>query len=322
MVVWSDNLVSPMYWLSFLEEENSWKLIVFMFVIIVFWALFVSLAMKLMPKKYYMYKKEILLFLVTLNFGLLFMGLFLTIALFLFGLYWATFKVSKPIYERINFEQYFTKIPMVDSKFHEDVLHIESSKESGIDTNEMIKSMETLYGSAEQNNIDKIKHLLSSTTDEVRLLAFSQVSSYEKELLKRLKEFTKKKNSARTEEELESYNYLLAETYWQFIFHGVADQHLVGFYIEKIEKYLNMCGESISVAILYGKINLYRKEYLVAKDYFLKALHLGASEHQVFSFLAEVEYELKNFNNVGAYMLNEMFNIDLKMKPYYMMWSR
>ena len=277
MVVWIDSLSTPMEWLVFLQEENSWKLVFFMFVLIIFWTVFVYLSMKLIPKKYYMYKKEIILFLVTLNFGLLFMGLFLTIALLLFGLYWATFKVSRPIYSGIDFEQYFTKVPMVDSKFHENVLHAESSKESGIDTYEMIKSLETLYGSAEQNNIAKIKHLLSSSTDEVRLLAFSQISSYEQELLKRLKEFKEKKNRAKTEEEFESYNYLLAETYWQFIFHGVADQHLVDFYIEKIEKYLSMSGYSISVAILNGKINLYRKEYLVAKEYFLKALHLGAS---------------------------------------------
>ena len=318
--MWKDSLARPMDVFLLLQEESSWKLIVFMLLLIGLWTIFVSFAVKFLPKKYNVYKKEIILFLVTLNFGLLFMGLFLTIVLLIFGLYWATFKVKKSDYKRIDFEEHFTKIPTVYCKFQENVLHQEPSKECNVDTYEMIKSMETVYNSAEQNNISNIKHLLSSEIDEIRLLAFSQISAYEKELLKRVKKLEEKKENAKTKDEIESYNYLLANAYWQFIFHGVADQNLVSFYLEKIEKYLQMSGKSVPVSILYGKISLYKKEYRIAREHFLRALHLGAAKHQVFSFLAEVEYELRNFNKVGDYMMDKMFNLDLKMKPYYVMW--
>ena len=306
---------------SFLQEQCSWKLVLLMVSVFIFWMLFIALVMKFIPQKYHLYKKEIFIFLVVLNVGLLFMGFILTLAFLLFGLYWATFRMSRPVYGGMDASQYFIKTPRVESKFHEGVLTMMSTKEKEVNNDEMIKSLETICNSNEYNNIGKIKHLLSSNRDEVRLLTFSHISSYEKELTTKVKIFEEKIKHAKTKQELELANYLLAETYWQFIFHGVADANLIEFYIEKIERYLKRSGETVPVAILNGKINMHRKNYNVAKKYFLEALALGAFKQQVFSYLAEVEYELKNFNNVSQYILNDMFDMDVKMKPYSMMWS-
>lgn len=319
--MWRDNFFMNGAFISFLQEENSWKLVIFMFSIAIFWTIFISILLKLFPRKYAFYKREIFLFLVTLNVALIFMGLFLTASLLLFGLYWATFKMSKPIFESINLDQYFTKIPFVQSKFHEGILNPSTHKNSEIKTDEMIKSLETIYDSAEQNNISRVKQFLSSNSDEVRLIAFSQISSYEKLLTKKPKELELQLEKAETEEKREEYNYLLAETYWQFIYHGVADKHLIGFYIEKIEKHLKLSGKNINVYVLYGKINVYNKQYKSAKTYFLKAIDAGVEKHLVYSYLAEIEYELRNFNSVFQYINNEMFDLDLKIKPYHMIWS-
>jgi hypothetical protein len=307
--------------LSFLQEENSWKLLIFMLIIAIFWIVFIYLLLRVFPRKYQFYRREIFFFLVTLNIALLFMGMLLTASLLLFGLYWATFRMSKPVFEVINFEQYFTKIPLVESKFHEGVLSLNGHKDGEIKTEEMIKSLETIYESADQNNIGQVKQFLSSNTDEVRLIAFSQISSYEKLLTKKPKELELRLSRAKSKEEREECNYLLAETYWQFIFHGVADTHLIGFYIGKIERHLKLSGRNLNVYILYGKVHLYNKKYEVAKECFLEALKCGVPKHLVYSYLAEIEYELRNFNNVAQYISNDMFDLDLKIKPYHMIWG-
>ena len=320
--MWRDNFFINGGLISFLQEENSWKLIIFMFVLALFWIIFISLLLKFFPKRYQFYKREIFIFLVTLNVALIFMGLLLTASLLLFGLYWATFKISKPAFASINLNQYFTKIPFVESKFHEGILNLNTHKNTVIQKEEMIKSLETIYNSAEQNNIGRVKQFLSSNSDEVRLIAFSQVSSYEKLLTKKPKELELKLNNTKIEEKREEYNYLLAETYWQFIYHGVADKHLIEFYIEKIEKHLKSSGKNINVYVLYGKINVYNKKYKSAKTYFLKALDAGVEKHLVYSYLAEIEYELRNFNSVFQYINHDMFDLDLRIKPYYMIWSK
>ncbi|MCH9739672.1 MAG: hypothetical protein K0U38_02345, partial [Epsilonproteobacteria bacterium] len=269
------------------------------------------------------YKREIFLFMVILNFGLLFMGLLLTLVLMLFGLSWATYRVSRPTYEVMDFETYFAQLPMVSSKFHEGVLDVSTHKNwKNISNDEKIKSLRILYENNEQNNIGRIKQLLSDGSEEARLYAFSLISSYEKELNDNLKKLHKHIDETTVQEELDNYRFLLAETYWQFIFHGVADSHLIDFYTQKIEEVLGESTPSGRGSVLLGKIYLFNQKYNLAKSHFHNAIALGIPEHFIYTYLAEIEYELKNYNAVPQYIVHEDYNLMLKMKPLYQMWRQ
>ena len=306
---------------SILQETNSWNILLFIVVEVLFWATFSAFFTLLLPSKYKIHKKEIFLFFLIMNVSLLFMGTLITIVILLFGLSMATTKSSKPVYEVINFEEYSSSFPMVHSKFHEGVLAISANHKEEISSEEKIKSLKILYDSNAQGNIGRVKEFLADSSDETRLYAFALVSAYEKRLNIQIKELKDKIAKTEDESKIEEHQFNLAQTYWQFIFHGVANEHMVLFYTDKIERILEDISHIASAYILLGKIHLFNKKYFDAEDAFKKAIELGINKNAVATFLAEVKYEQGAYSAVPNYMQNEEFTLDLRMKPIYEIWK-
>ncbi|MBU1668890.1 hypothetical protein KKC13_10775 [bacterium] len=306
--------------LRFLQETNSSKLLLFIAAMLLFWMFVFSILIPLLPKKYQVYKKEIFIFMVIMNIGLLFMGILLTLIMLLFGLAWATNRVSRPRYEVLNIEEYVVdEFPMITSHFSEGVLAIESHHNRTIATDEKIKALRILYESNVQNNIGKIKLFLSDSSDETRLYAFSLISSFEKKLNDEVKNFHKKIESAKNKHDLEMFHLRLAQSYWQFIFHGVANEQLARFYTTKIEQTLSHVEHSAKASMLLGKIHLFNKEYEKAEDAFLKSVEQGTPKKYIDTYLAEICYGQKAYNQIAQFMEKE-FVIDLRLKPLYQTW--
>ena len=304
-----------------LQDTNSHdKILWFVLIEIIFWSLFSLILAQFLPKKYSKYRGDIFIFFVVINVGLLLIGAVLTIIMLLFGLSWATHRVSRPSYETIYFEEQASEFPMVYSEFHEGILALKSEHQDDITSDEKIKSLKILYDSNAQGNIGRIQHFLSDSSDETRLYAFALISTFEKSLNQRIKELQEKIANADDSQHKEQYSFELAQVYWQFIFHGVANEQLTGFYTQKIENILDNIQSNSSAFILLGKIKIFNKEYDEAEVNFHKAIELGVPQKAMSTFLAEIKYGQKKYNEIAQYILPEEFDIDLRLKPLIKVW--
>jgi len=307
--------------LHLLEDKNSLEDISFLISIeLAIWMLLSWLLILLLPLKYKKYRLEIFIFFLVMNIGLLFIGIILTIIMILFGFSWATHRISRPSYETVYFEEQVSAFPMVQSEFHEGILALDSKFAETISSDEKIKSLKILYDSNAQGNIGKIKHFLADNSDETRLYAFALVSTFEKRLNQQIKELQEKIASTHTDKQKERLSFELAQVYWQFIFHGVANIQLVNFYTEKIEKILENIDTNASAFILLGKIQIFNKEYTLAEEYFLRAIELGVPEKSLYTFFAEIKYNQQKYDAIAQYILPEEFDIDLRLKPLISVW--
>ncbi len=306
---------------NLLQQQNSLdEILLFISIEVAVWMFFSGLLILFLPTKYKKYRLEIFIFFVVINIGLLFIGIVLTIIMIIFGFSWATHRISRPSYETVYFEEQVSAFPMVYSKFHEGILALDSKFEKSISSDEKIKSLKILYDSNAQGNIDKIKHFLADDSDETRLYAFALVSSFEKRLNQQIKELKEKIAYTHSDGQKEKFSFELAQTYWQFIFHGVANKQLTGFYTEKIEKILKNIDLNPSAFILLGKIQIFNKEYNLAEEYFSKAVELGVPKKSLYTFFAEIKYSQRKYDEIAQYILPEEFDIDLRLKPLIPVW--
>ena len=304
-----------------LEQNSPYTILYFVLFEVLFWVVVSLLLIQFMPKRFKNYKKEVFIFFVVINVGLLYIGILLTFVMMMFGLSWATHRESQPDYETVFFEDHLSEFPIVNSKFQEGILTIEGEHTKDISTDEKIKSLSILYDSNAEGNIGKIKKFLSDSSDETRLYAFALISSFEKKLNTQIKNLQEKVENSSSKKDRNQYLYELALTYWQFIFHGVASDKLSGFYTKKIEKTLEQITQHPPAYVLLGKIHLFNKNYQEAERAFKKAVELGIPKESIFTFLAEIKFEQQKFNEVSNYILNEYFEIDIRLKPLAKMWS-
>lgn len=306
-----------------LMQKNSTNLILlFIAIEIVFWVILSFILVQFLPKKYEIYKTEIFVFFTILNIGLLFIGVLLTIIMLFFGLSWATHRLSHPDYGTIYFQEQVAEFPMVYSEFQEGLLMMEGEHQHSLSSNEKIKSLRILYETNSQNNIGKIKRYLSDSSDETRLYAFALVASFEKKLNDSIKEIQNEIKQTKDSKLLEKLHFKLAQAYWQFIFHGVADEQLGRFYTEKIANILKDSPHNPSSYVLLGKIHLFNHELEEAENAFLKAIDLGIPKQALYTFLAEIKYGQKKYDEIAQYIVEDEFNIDLRLKPLVAMWDQ
>ncbi len=304
------------------QQNNPKALLIFIAIEVLIWILISYIVIQFAPQKYKKFKKEMFFFFLIINVGLLFVGIFLTLIMLLFGLSWATHRQSQPNFEAVSFEEHVSEFPIVYSKFQEGVLTMEGEHSKTISSDEKIKSLRILYDSNAQGNIAKIKNFLGDSSDETRLYAFALIASFEKKLNTQIKNLQEKIESAKDEKERNKHNFELAFTYWQFIFHGVASEKLSGFYTKKIEKTLTHIDNQSNAFVLLGKINIFNKNYEQAEKNFQKAVNLGLPQEAIFTFLAEIKFAQGKYNEVSKYISPELFNIDIRLKPIAQMWMK
>jgi hypothetical protein len=309
--------------LSLLNQQNSPNdLLVFILISIIFWSITSLLLVQFAPTKYKVFKREMLLFFIVINVGLMFIGIVLTLAMVFFGLAWATHRPSQPNFSPVHFEEHISEFPIVYSQFQEGILTVEGEHSKEISSDAKIKSLRILYDSNAQGNIAKIKNFLSDNSDETRLYAFALIASFEKKLNTQIKELQSKIKRSKNTEEEKKYYYELAYTYWQFIFHGVASEKLSGFYTQKIENTLKNIDNQPNAFVLLGKINIFNQNYSQAEKNFEDAIALGLPKEAVFTFLAEIKFAQKKYNEVSNYISHELFKIDIRLKPIAETWIK
>jgi len=309
--------------LNLLQQHNSTSdLLTFIAIEIVFWSIASLLLVQFAPTKYKVFKREMLLFFIVINVGLLFIGVILTLVMVFFGLSWATHRKSQPNFASVHFKEHISEFPIVYSQFQEGILTVEGEHSKEISSDAKIKSLRILYDSNAQGNIAKIKNFLGDSSDETRLYAFALIASFEKKLNTQIKELQAKVKRSKDEKEKNKHYYELAYTYWQFIFHGVASEKLSGFYTQKIENTLSHIDNQSNAFVLLGKIHIFNKNYEEAEQSFQKAVSLGLPKENIFTFLAEIKFAQKKYNEVSNYISHEFFDIDIRLKPIAETWVK
>ena len=309
--------------LTLLQQHNSVNdILIFIALEIVFWSIASFLFVQFSPTKYRVFKREMLLFFIVINVGLMFIGIILTLVMVFFGLSWATHRKSQPNFASVHFKEHISEYPIVYSQFQEGILTVEGEHSKEISSDAKIKSLRILYDSNAQGNIAKIKIFLGDSSDETRLYAFALIASFEKMLNTQIKELQTKIKHSKDEKERNKHYYELAYTYWQFIFHGVASEKLSGFYTQKIENTLKYIDNQSNAFVLLGKINIFNKNYAEAEKNFEKAITLGLPKDVVSTFLAEIKFAQKKYNEVSEYISPEHFNIDIRLKPIAKLWVK
>ena len=263
-----------------------------------------------------------LLFFIVINVGLMFIGIILTLVMVFFGLSWATHRKSQPNFASVHFKEHISEYPIVYSQFQEGILTVEGEHSKEISSDAKIKSLRILYDSNAQGNIAKIKIFLGDSSDETRLYAFALIASFEKTLNTQINELQAKIKRAKDKKERNKHYYELAYTYWQFIFHGVASEKLSGFYTQKIENTLKHIDNQSNAFVLLGKINIFNRKYAEAEKNFEKAITLGLPKEVVSTFLAEIKFAQKKYNEVSQYISHEHFDIDIRLKPIAKLWVK
>ena len=309
--------------LNLLEQHNSANdLVTFIALEIIFWSIASFLFVQFSPTKYKVFKREMLLFFIVINVGLMFIGIILTLVMVFFGLSWATHRKSQPNFASVHFKEHISEYPIVYSQFQEGILTVEGEHSKEISSDAKIKSLRILYDSNAQGNIAKIKIFLGDSSDETRLYAFALIASFEKTLNTQINELQAKIKRAKDKKERNKHYYELAYTYWQFIFHGVASEKLSGFYTQKIENTLKHIDNQSNAFVLLGKINIFNRKYAEAEKNFEKAITLGLPKEVVSTFLAEIKFAQKKYNEVSQYISHEHFDIDIRLKPIAKLWVK
>ena len=96
--------------------------------------------------------------------------------------------------------------------------------------------------------------------------------------------------------------YALAQNYWELSFLGLATGNTLNFVLSEAEKFANKAANlgwaGSDIDFLIGRICLYQKKYLKAKEYFNLSLEHGALESAILPFLAEISYEMNELGEV------------------------
>lgn len=294
-------------------------LVFFTFHFIASFTISASLTM-ILPKKYRKFKIELIILLTSINFALIFIGFILSLVMFLVGLKLSTREIKRSIIDDVDITSFTDEFPIIKRMFGEGVISAMSTGEIDYGADKKIKALSLLSSMKIEGSIGKIKLFLSDSSDETRLYAFALIAEHEKELNTRIQEL--KKALEENPDEADEIHTKLASIYWEFLYLGIADENLINFYTTKIRDSVAQTSLTAKGALLLGKIAILDKDYTEAKKYLKTALVLGEEKKAVLPYLAEVNYELREFDKIQQLMTSMSdAHIDLKLKPLYEAWK-
>ncbi|NPA32233.1 MAG: hypothetical protein GXO04_01255 [Aquificae bacterium] len=146
-----------------------------------------------------------------------------------------------------------------------------------------------------------LKEAVSSPDDEVRLIAFSRISTLEKDIMNRIGEMTQMLEKAQSKTERFSLLLSIAELYWELVYLGISDEELEHFYANSAKQYAKKALElrkSGRASFLLGRISLREGELDEAERFLLFALRSGFPKERVAPYLLEVYFRKKDFNTL------------------------
>jgi len=145
-----------------------------------------------------------------------------------------------------------------------------------------------------------LREALSDISDDVRLLAYACLDSYEKEITNKINSYHLELKRANKEREL-ALKKLLAQSYWDMYYLGLASDSIQNHFLELSKSTLEEVfqtqkdGDSVK---LYGRVLLALKSYDQSILSFYVALAKGIPRRQVLPYLSEALFLAGNYQQV------------------------
>jgi len=297
----------------------------------IFLAAFIALfCVYKLNKNYVDQKRTIFIFFFLMMLALPVIGIFITL--------WMVYQISNTknkkeeiSYKTIRLDEFFTRFPIIRRKLGESALY-----EMVNDDNMHPLPIHLNALSAHAESIDKehfvlIKKMLSSSNDEVRLFSFSVVDGMEQQINEKIHQalrICKNENTDKVTRAKAAQS--LALLYWELIYFELADEVLVIYLLEDVERYaleaLEVFKDDHQIYFLLGRVAFLQKNYDKAKNFFLKAIEIGNANHIenihfIQAYIAEIAYIQKNYSEVKYIIENtEYFELNDKLKPIQDVW--
>ncbi len=261
-----------------------------------------SIATLILKKRYIDKEIKIFFLIFILNFTIVLFGYMLSLWLIY---YLNKTKQAKQIdnIKSLNIDQIYEDFPIIKRSFGESFL----PKIAQINSPNKIKAAVFMSENISKEFISIFKKLLADNSDEIRLYSFATLSSFEKSINDKIDSILDKLQDA-TSIERANYALTLAYLYWDLIYYDLIDKELKSSTLDQIRKYIAIASMQIScredLVPLVAKLSLYTKDLEKAKEMFLKSLEFGYDKDTILIYLAQIEYELKNYKNVKIILSN------------------
>ncbi len=251
------------------------------------------------------YKDRVLnhfILIFSISFSLLFFGYFVSLWLIYYLKKIHKFNQQTNI-KAIDLEQLYEYYPPIQRTFGESFLKKITQK----NLPNRMKALTFISEDITKEHIKIFKKLLHDTSDEIRLYSFYILNSFEKSINQKIEKITLEYEKAK-EYQKAQLAIKLGYLYWDLIYYDLIDKEFQTATFEKIKKYIAFAYMKDYIHkdlfLLAAKIYFHKKNYKKAKEMFLEAIKLNADKNNILAYLAEIEYELKNYTNVKNILLN------------------
>lgn len=170
------------------------------------------------------------------------------------------------------------------------------------------------------------RKLLSDTTDELRLFAFSFLEKQQDAINNNISEVLKKYDRSQGMEKAQMEKYLAA-LYWELTYLNLAETEFRQLIINRclffLRRALKVLDKDYSLWCLLAQV--YKNTHEIEKS--IEALEtadsLGAPPTRVLPYLAELSFIQGNYNDVRRYLCSNISNKDmLQLKMLFLYWCK
>lgn len=182
-----------------------------------------------------------------------------------------------------------------------------------------------LEASSRTNLINRA--LLSETSDEVRLLAFSFLAKQENEINEQINTLLNKLKIETNDIAIAKIHKYLALQYWKLVDLNLVQKDFLDFIINKAfyytDKALKQFPEDNTLWVLLGRIYIVQNKISKAYDALNRATRLHASDRKVLPYLAELSFKNKNYAEAKDYLfMNDNLRDIFFLFPIVSFWEQ
>lgn len=169
-----------------------------------------------------------------------------------------------------------------------------------------------------------VKDNLSSQTDEVRILAHSLLTKIERKIFQTISNLKESLNQTLDRKILARIHLNIANSYWDLLFFNVIEeslrQEVINLALEHVQQSI-MLHETPEAHFTAGRIYLKMENFEKAKNNLEYAYNTPYLKNRVIPYLAELYYNLKDFQKVKQFLSNLEFTTDIKVAFVRELWS-
>lgn len=290
-----------------------------------FSAILVTMASQLFLNRYFKSNFNFYLYITLLCFFIPLFGIFIAISIsfYLYSLHAKFRDYAEFIDDRINLED----IQPIYSHYGAGGASIEVAKKSE-PTLERTRAIFDL-SQTQLADVNKILYkLLPDTSDEIRLLAFNILDQEESLIAKDMhKLFEMLKIPNLKHEVYAEFKKNIASLYWELFYRNLILKELEKSILENALNYansiVNILKDDPGLFALLGKIHMGLHQYNRAIEFFRKTAGFNIAPSQVYPYLAEINYNLKNYIEVQKYLnMSETLSDIEVIAPVKLFWNQ